>query len=191
MKLKVLSTVALASAMFLASCGGSQKAQLNPDEQEVIMPCFGSDFQDNSEFFRARSVGESLNQNIAMKKARENARATLAAAVKSTIKGVTDNYVKSSEFNNKEEALSRFEQNNRTVINQELKGIKTICEKLVKVQSSGKYKFYIAIELSGANLLKAYNETISKDESLKVDYNYEKFKNTFDAEMAKMEKSEE
>lgn len=186
MKLKIFSAVAIASTLFLASCGSS-KPELNPDEVEIALPCSGPDFQDNKEFFRASNFGESLNQNIAKKKAIENARAELAGKISATIKGVTDNYVKSSEFNNKEEALARFEQNNRTVINQELQGMKTICEKLVKVQSSGKYKFYIAVELSGADLLKSYNETLSKDETLKVDYNYEKFKSTFDAEMAKLE----
>jgi hypothetical protein len=40
--------------------------------------------------------------------------------------------------------------------------------------------------LSGAELVDAYNEVLSKDESLKVDYNYEKFKETFDKEMANM-----
>jgi hypothetical protein len=31
-----------------------------------------------------------------------------------------------------------------------------------------------------------YNENLSKDERLKIDYDYEKFKDTFDKEMEKM-----
>jgi len=51
----------------------------------------------------------------------------------------------------------------------------------------GKYKTYMAIELSGDDLVSAYNETLTKDQSLKIDYNYEKFKETFDKEMDKFE----
>ena len=115
-----------------------------------------------------------------------NAKAQLAGDIQSTMKVVGDNYVKSSEFNNQEEVLERFEENARTVVNQKLSGVKTICEKLMRTPE-GKYKTYMAIELSGDDLVSAYNETLTKDQSLKIDYNYEKFKETFDKEMDKFE----
>ena len=59
-----------------------------------------------------------------------------------------DNYVKSSEFNNVEEVLERFEQNSRTVINERLSGIKPVCDKLMMVTATQKYKYYVALELS-------------------------------------------
>jgi len=61
-------------------------------------------------------------------------------------------------------------------------GIKTICEKLTKT-SEGKYKTYIAIELSAQKLVAKFNERMMKDELLKIDYDYEKFKDTFEKEM--------
>ena len=39
--------------------------------------------------------------------------------------------------------------------------------------------------LSADDLVKQYNERLSKDERLKIDYDYEKFKKTFDDEMNK------
>jgi hypothetical protein len=63
--------------------------------------------------------------------------------------------------------------------------VKTICEKLVKTPE-GRFKTYIAIELSADELVKAYNERLSQDERLKIDYDYEKFKETFEKEMDKM-----
>ena len=89
-------------------------------------------------------------------------------------------------FYNKEEVLERFESNARTVVNQSLSGTKTICEKVTKT-TEGKFKYYVAIELSGDELVGKYNATLKKDENLKIDYNYEKFKETFDKEMEKME----
>jgi hypothetical protein len=88
-------------------------------------------------------------------------------------------------MNNKEEVEERFEQLNREIVDQKLTGLKTICEKLMKSED-GSYKTYIAIELSADDLVASYNEKMSKDDRLKIDYDYEKFKETFEKEMDKM-----
>ena len=74
------------------------------------------------------------------------------------------------------------------MVDQKLTGVRTICEKQVTVNATGNFKTYIAIELSAQDLLAAYNERLSKDDRLKVDYDYEKFKETFDKEMEKLGK---
>ena len=124
---------------------------------------------------------------MAKKKALSNAKAELAGQISTTMKVVGDNYVKSSEFNNTEELLERFEENARTVINERLSGIKPICDRLTQVTATGKYKYYVALELSGEDLVDDYYKSLSNDQSLKIDYNYEKFKQTFEEEMAKLE----
>tara|TARA_B110000967_G_C18873265_1_gene556692 strand:- start:1582 stop:2139 length:558 start_codon:yes stop_codon:yes gene_type:complete len=172
---------------FLVACNGSKKAANQPipaSEVEVIIPCSGPDFFTNKKYFRANSIGESLDQVVSKRKALSNARTELAASVKVLIESVVDNYVKSSEFNNLEQLEERFEGLNREVIKQELVGIKTICEKLTKT-SEGKFKTYIAIELSAQKLVDKFHERIMKDDLVKMDYDYEKFKKTFEEEMAK------
>jgi len=182
--------VATLSLALVASCGSKKKDNTyNPgptpeDEVEVMLPCTGPQFFSSEEYFRGTATGESLDQMTARKKALSNARAQLATDISSVMQVVGDNYIKSSEVNNKEEVLERFEQNSRTIVNQKLRGVRQICEKATKVKATGKYKYYVAIELSGSELVDAYNESLSKDESLKVDYNYEKFKDTFNKEMA-------
>jgi hypothetical protein len=59
-----------------------------------------------------------------------------------------------------------------------------ICEKLVQTKA-GTYKTYIAIELSANELVSKYQERLSKDERLKIDYDYEKFREVFENEMKK------
>lgn len=174
-----------AAALMLNGCKGKEK--LPKGETEINIPCSGPEFFTNNKFFRANSLGESSDLVASKKKALDNARAELAASIQSTVKTVTDNYLNSREFNNKEELEERFEQLNRTVVNQTLSGIKTICEKQVKTES-GSYKTYIAIELSASDIVSKYNETLSRDERLKIDYDYEKFKETFEKEMEKMGK---
>ena len=50
-----------------------------------------------------------------------------------------------------------------------------------------KSKFHESfLELYADDLVSSYNERLSKDERLKIDYDYEKFKQTFEEEMSKL-----
>ncbi len=181
-----VSLVVLTAVALLAGCKGKEKAPSG--EKEVIVPCSGSEYFTTAKFFRANSIGESQDQVTSKKKALTNARNELAQAINTTVKTVTDNYVNSREMNNKEEVEERFESLNREIVDQTLSGIVTKCEKLMKTDQ-GTYKTYVAIELSAEELVSKYNERLSKDERLKIDYDYEKFKETFEKEMDKMGKN--
>lgn len=155
-------------------------------ETEVKVLCSGPEYFTDNKVFRANALGESMDQATAKKKAMSNARADLAAAINTQVKAVIDNYVNSREMNNREEVGERYESLAREVVDQKLTGTKTICEKMMKVNASGNYKCYVAIELSAQELLAAYNERLSTDERLRIDYDYEKFKETFEKEMEKL-----
>lgn len=176
----------------LSSCKSKKKqaeaeaAKPPGGETEIKVMCSGPEFFTDDKVFRANNLGESQDQATSKKKAMANARADLASSIQTTIKGVIDNYVNSRELNNKEEVAERFEGLTREVLDQKLVGVKTICEKQVTVNATGNYKTYVAIELSAQDLLAAYNERLSKDERLRIDYDYEKFKDTFDKEMEKL-----
>lgn len=175
------AVIALAAALI----AGCKKEKLPTGETEVIVPCSGSEFFTSAQYFRANSIGESQDQVTSKKKALTNARNELAQSIQTTVKTVTDNYVNSREFNNKEELEERFESLNREVVDQTLAGVRTLCEKLVRTEQ-GAYKTYIAIELSAEELVAKYNERLSTDERLRIDYDYEKFKETFEQEMQRM-----
>jgi len=183
MKKTIIYFVIPAAAMFFfQSC--KPKEQLPATEKEVLVPCSGKEFFTDTKYFRANSSGESQDQVTSKKKALTNARNELAQAINTTVKTVTDAYVNSRELNNKEEVEERFESLNREVVDQTLSGTRVICEKLVQTKAST-YKTYIAIELSADELVSKYQERLSKDERLKIDYDYEKFKETFEKEMQK------
>lgn len=185
----VLMISALLSAVVISGCKSKEKAASTKDQGETLIEvyCSGPEYQSNNEYFRANQVGESVDQATAKKKAMSNARADLASAIQTRVKAVIDNYVNSRELNNVEEAEERFESLSREVIDQKLTGVKTICEKTTKT-STGNYKTYIALELAGDELMNAMNARLSQDDKLKIDYDYEQFKKTFDAEMEKMAK---
>jgi hypothetical protein len=52
----------------------------------------------------------------------------------------------------------------------------------------GNYKSYVCIELGGNEILQSINNKATSNEMLKVDYNYENFKKTFEEEMGKIGK---
>lgn len=185
----MLATALVLSAGMTACKSKKKAAEATPPpsgETEVKVECSGPEYFTNDKVFRANNLGESMDQATSKKKALANARADLASAINTQLKGVIDNYVNSRELNNKEEVAERFEGLTREVLDQRLAGTKTICEKVMKVNATGNFKTYVAIELSAQDLLAAYNERLSSDERLRIDYDYEKFKETFDAEMNKL-----
>ncbi len=173
------------AAIVISGCKSTQKTVAVAGEKEVVVPCSGPDFFTTDKIFRANSVGESMDQVTSKKIAETNARNELAQAIQTTVKTVTDNYTNSRSMNRKEELEQKFESLNREVVDQTLSGIRTICEKLMRT-TENRYKTYIAIELSADDLVKKYNERMSTDDKLKIDYDYQKFKDTFDKEMEKM-----
>jgi hypothetical protein len=190
MKTRKITTTSL---MFLASlailvvmggCKSKEKSVKATDmgETKIEVYCSGPDYFSNKEFFRSSSIGESADQATAKKKALSNAKAELAGFIETTLKATFDNYVKDSEKNNTSEVLEKYEGLSREVVNQKLNGIRVICEQQTKTNTNT-FKTYIAIELAGDEIAKGMNSRLSGDDKLFIDYNYEKYKETFDKEM--------
>ncbi len=174
---------------FLSGCKSSKSAvsvNTPPDEQETVRFCYGPEYKSDKEHFRASATGESMDQMMSEKKAVTEARSKLAAQIETLVKTVTDQFGKSSEVNKKEEMLGRYETLTREVVKQKLSGTIEICNKQTKTKE-GNYKTYVTIELAGNDVLSALNSRLSGDQVLKVDYEYEKFKKTFDDEMNKLD----
>ena len=181
------ATLILGIGVVFTSCKKKPIEKTPAGEVTILEKCSGQQYFSDKNTFRATATGESMDRETAKKKARSNANAELAKTIKVTMKIVGDNYVNSSEFNNKEEVTETFNEMSRTVVDQELQGAMKICDELTRNTSTGNYVAYIAIELSGTKLADSYNDKLSKDERIKVEYNYEKFKETFEEEMRKLE----
>ena len=185
MKLNSYLLLLLATVTFFSR--KSNKGLSVEDQGDVLIEqyCSEDKYFSDKNTFRGNALGESLDQMTAKKKARSNAQAELAKTISSTMKIVGDNYVSSTEFNNKEEVTETFNEMARTVVDEQLQGVVTIGEKMTKT-SEGRDKCDMAIELAAEKLASKYHERLSKDEKLKADYNYEKFKETFEKEMEKL-----
>ncbi len=192
MKMRTLKITQLSLGIAIAigffSCKSSEKAVSAKAQGEELLEvyCTGPEYQSDKKHFRASAIGESLDQMTAKNKAGISARAGLASLIQSTVKGTIDNYVNSTEMNNVEQVEERFEGLTREVINQQLNNIRIICEKQTRT-AQNKYKTYIAVEMSVDDLQKALHQKLSQDDKLRVDYDYEKFKKTFNEEMQKLQ----
>ena len=186
-QIAIMVMIFAVTAIAFQSCKSKKDAAKAPEDEVLVeVYCSGPEYFSNNEYFRANQVGESSDMAVSKKKALSNAKADLAGFISTKLKAVFDNYVKDVELNNTAELEERYEGLSREVVNQELQGIKVMCEKVTKT-TKGTYKTYMAIELSGEEILSNMNNRLSKDAKLKIDYDYEKFKNTFDEEMDKME----
>lgn len=167
------------------SCKTKQLAQPESGEVEIKVYCAGPEYVSDSKAFRYSAIGESMDQMTAKKKAMSEARAGLAASINVKVKSVIDNYAKSANYNNKEELMKNYEGLTREVIDQTLNGTIVKCEKTTMTKA-GTYKYYVCLELANEEILQSLNNRMTNNELLKVDYNYEKFKKTFEEEMSKM-----
>ncbi len=172
----------------MQSCKSSKKSASAPKgEERIEMYCSGPQYFSNSEFFRANDVAESTSQSMAKRKAMSNARLALAASIETTVKAVIDNYFSSYAANAAIEDVERYEGLSREVINQRLNGIRTICEEYTRT-ADGNYKCYVAIELAGDEIANGMAKRIGDDEKLRIDFQYENFKKTFEKEMDEFKK---
>ena len=186
----VLGAILIMGSIAMVGCKSKEKETKPVEgEVEVSMHCSGPDYFSDKNNIRSNALGESTDRAIAMKKGMNEAKTKLAAAIQTTIKATIDNYANSREFNNKEQVEEKFESLSREVVKQKLSNVHRICEKMTKkTDGSSKYVYYVAIEMKAGDLLEAINDKLTKQESLRIDYDYEKFKNTFDEEMNKLEK---
>ncbi len=185
-QLSILLSILFVSTLFVFTQCGSKSDLLRGEERLTIL-CSGPEYRSDSEYFRANSSADSPNMANSKRMALSNARAELAGQMEVTVKSVFDNYVQDVTIGDMQEFQQRYEGMSREVINQELTGTRIICEEVTRTPE-GRYRTYVAIELSGNEILDAMNERISRDDRLRLDYDYDRFKNTFNEEMMNMER---
>lgn len=180
----VILLVAFSATMLFTQCRSKQVA-MPEGETRVTVLCSGPEYFTSSEYFRANSTGESTNLANSKRMALSNARAELAGHISVIVRGVVDNYFQQAGVEDRTEYAERYEGLFREVVNEQLNGTRVICEEVTRT-AGGRYRTYLAIELSGNEILSAANQRINRDERLRLEYDYERFKETFNEEIEKL-----
>lgn len=182
MKKFFLISVVATAMIAMTSCGSSKTAQAPVGDVSVYVPCSGPQFQSNNEYFRATAAGLSTDMNIAKQKAMSTVRTNLAQAIETKVKNVVDDYGSSNQIGEDEEAMRRYRELSLQVTKQKLSGIRVLCEETMRTPE-GKYRVYIAAELAGNEIMEATVKRIKDDDKLRIDFEYERFKQIFEEEM--------
>ncbi len=168
-------------ALMAAGCKSQKKVAKNTAQDEVVIKqyCPASEYPTTDALIRARGVGESNDMVMSGKVASANTLENLAKKISVSVKAVIDNYNSRRQKQLNENVEKRFEEMTRQVVNKQITGYRTVCDKVTKTKEN-KYRTYYVYELPVDNVLKPVYNSISKDDELKVDYDYQKFKKEFE-----------
>ena len=171
----------------LVSCSSSKKITKETASGEIrkefIVPC--ADFSENSkEAFRATASATSPNHQFAKEKAMTLARSGLAQKIEVSVSTMIDDYANQYDVDNEQEFKQVTKDITRQVVDQTLNGLNVTCEQNFTL-SSGKYEVWVGIEMSIDNVGKKIYNKISDEKKIRLDYDYEKFKEELQKELEK------
>lgn len=151
----------------------------------VEVPFTERKFKTDDKFFRATGPGTSPDIGAAKRIAIFTAKANLLTFVNSISNTVSDQYMDQSNFTDKKEYKSKFEEFTRTVSKRSISNLYLTHEKTFK--SGNEYTTYVVLEVSKEDVINGFKSAISEERltSLKVDK--ERFENIFNQEMKKYE----
>lgn len=175
----------------VSSCRSKKKAEDAPPPPpkgatEIIIPCQDEGRSDIN-YFRADNSASSSNLSLSRERALTMTKQRLAGLIETQIKSVTDRYVNEYDVGDRHEFSGKFENLTREVINQTLRDVAITCERTFQ-ETDGRYTTYVAIEVNKETLFNGFDNYISRDEKLRVDYNKQQFQKIFDEEMERMAK---
>jgi hypothetical protein len=182
----VIFTALIAGILFMAGCGSKKKTteSSNAMGTELVIPCSDMEFHSDMTHFRGTGMAEGTNMASVRRRANLDANAALAASVNRTIKSVSDRYTQDITVGDANEFAEKFEDMTRSVVNQSLNNVSTVCSKVF--EKDGKYSVYVAVEVGKDEMLNNISSRISSDQRLRLDYDKMKFENIFNEEMEKL-----
>ncbi|MBI9060386.1 MAG: hypothetical protein JEZ14_00215 [Marinilabiliaceae bacterium] len=186
-KLVGISVLLLVALVGLDSCKSKEKTVSNKNEVGKILeslPCEDAGRSDKK-FFRSSAMATSSDLSLAKEKALLNAKQRIVTLINSNTKTVTDRYVNEREFGDASEFEAKFENLTREVADETISNLVVTCEK-ASVLDNGKYRGFVAVEVSKEDIMNGINNRLSNDAKLQVDYDKKKFEDIFNQEMEKM-----
>jgi len=135
-----------------------------PFGNKVKEPFQGNKYESNARFFRAVGKGQSRDEQIAWKKASHAAKTELGTQMNSTIKEVTDDYLSSTEFENKSEITAKFQSLSRAVTNADIADLRKIGEE--KYYDEQNYTVFMAYEIKKAAMFRFLKKQAKTDRKI-------------------------
>ena len=136
------------------------------------VPCSGSEYTTNAEFFRAYASALSSDATASKKKAMVNARTTISNQINAKGEAAAKSQSNISGAN-----MTKFVELIQVATRQKAVGLRVICEQ--SEQTTGKYKTHLVVELTKADVLVEIISQVKSDDKLKALFEEGKFKQAF------------
>ena len=187
MKKFFLSLVVVLVAFSLVGCKSKKETPtIQAGSQRITTPFSGNEYRADANHFRAVNMGTSVDYAMARRIALQNARTELAGSIEATVKAVTAQYADQRQVGQRQEFQTRLEEESRTVVNQLLNDVRVIGDETFR-EPDGRFTVWVAIEMAKDALMQSMNNSISRDERLRLDFDQHRFRQIFDEEMKKFE----
>ena len=164
------------------SCG-SKKTSMGEGVVKINKPCFGDKFFDTKKSFYGSGQGEATLSVAARMAADVAAMSELTSDIEAVVKSVTQQSLNLETVNSNSSASLKVNNISTSAAKNAITGRKKVCEQEGYRSENKRYLSYIAYEISTEPIVKNLFNTISKDESLKLRYDYIQMKKVFDEEM--------
>ena len=184
MKKAVLVFSILAAVMVLGCKAKKATLQATQDSVEIKEPFDSKEFKTDDKFFRAVGTANSQDLSFAKTKSSTDAKARLASNIETKIKMVNDKFAEEYTSGKSQEYKDSYKGITREIVNQTLNGITELGVRSFK-SKDGTYTVYTAIEVSKESIYNKAKSIVSNNEKLRIDFDQERYKKTFDEEMNK------
>ena len=158
-------------------------------EVAITIPCSDEKLMSDADFYRSRGDGVGASVSNAESIAMANALQNFTIEFESVVSSVLDNYFKATQSDFDVKNQNRFEQLGRIVSSNTVKGAKRICSQATRIiedgPQKGLYRYYVAYEFAHENFIDSFKSKLSEEDEIKIDYDYEKFREIYKSEISK------
>lgn len=180
----LLSSLVFSALLVMVGCNRKLK-QTDSNFKKIDQPFDASKYYSDKKHYRATGQGKALDLTVAKRIAATNARQEMASQIEVKVRSVGEQFLQNREISNTIETTSKFEDLTRTVIDETLTQVKIIGQQSYqnKKGKSGEYIHYIAMEMPTTAIVDNMVDKISVDESLKQDFDLQKFREIYEKEL--------
>lgn len=136
------------------------------------VPCTGSEFTSNAQFFRAYASAISSDATASKKKAMVNARTAISSQMNAKGESAAKSQSKINGTN-----MTQLIELIQIAVRQKAANLKVICEN--SEQTNGKYKTHLVVELAKNDILTEIIEQVKSENNLKGLFEEGKFAQAF------------
>ena len=169
------------------SCSKTKKLTKVEKLEKIELPFSEKDYRTNGQFLRFVQMHESMDLSSAKSRAMMKAQAGIAQTANVLVKSVMYNYTSERKIDELNEFNDKYNAITKLIIKEQLNNTKIIGEAVFRDKETGRYTYYIALEMAADELLNKSVSGITRNERLRQDFEEERFRKIFEAEMEKLE----